>query len=154
MNTKNDQTAGKGFRVNNPPQVDCHAGSAIERRYSSELSQSVISTSPSATASNIGITPAGQESGLGPPDKSARPIRRGYAKIYWSLEEKKIILHSFAYSRHEKWRGSMNQVFEKQLGKTDLPRNKLEATNTSNLEKNHTYVKFVKHHLWVLFPFL
>ena len=27
----------------------------------------------------------------------------------------------------------MNNVFEKQLQKTDLPRNKLEATNTSNL---------------------
>ena len=127
MNTNNDITAGKGFRVNNPPQDDCHAGSTIGRSYSDDsfkgddITTSLV-TSPSATASNVGISPAGQESGLGPPDKSARPIRREYAKVYWSLEEKKQILHSFAYSRHEKWRGHMNQVFEKQLEQSDISR--------------------------------
>ena len=75
MNTNHDKTTGKGFSIKNPPQVDCHAGSAIERSHSSELSQSVndisssSESSPSATASNIGITPAGQESGLGPLDQ-------------------------------------------------------------------------------------
>ena len=140
MNTQHDNTAGKGFRVKNPPQVDGHAASAIERNYRRELFQSddddtisSVSSPLSATGSNIGISPAGQESGLGPPDKSARPIKRGYAKTYWSREEKKQILHSFAYSRHEKWRGSMNQVFEKQLGKSDLPKDKLEASSTSNM---------------------
>ena len=140
MNTQHDNTAGKGFRVKNPPQVDGHAASAIERNYSRDSSQGVndttissVSTSPSATASNVGITPAGQESGLGPPDKSARPIRREYTKIYWSLEEKKKILLAFAYSRNEKWRGQMNQIFQRQLEQSDLPRNKLDATNVSNL---------------------
>ena len=88
MNTNNDNTAGKGFRVNNPPQDDCHAGSTIGRRYSSESFQgdnditTSLVTSPSATESNVGITPAGQESGLGPPDKSKKPIRRDYTKVY------------------------------------------------------------------------
>ena len=130
----------RASRVKNPPQVDGHAASAIERNYRRELFQSddddtisSVSSPLSATRSNIGISPAGQESGLGPPDKSARPIKRGYAKTYWSREEKKQILHSFAYSRHEKWRGSMNQVFEKQLGKSDLPKDKLEASSTSNM---------------------
>ena len=104
LNTNNDITAGKGFRVNNPPQDDCHAGSTIGRSYSDDSFQgdditTSLVTSPSATESNVGITPAGQESGLGPPDKSKRPIRRDYNKVYWSLEEKKTILHSFAYSR-------------------------------------------------------
>ena len=115
MNTNHDKSTGKGFSIKNPPQVDGHAASTIERSYSSDSFQSEHettipsdSTSPSATTSNVGITPAGQESGLGPPDKSKRPIQREYAKVYWSLEEKKKILRAFAYSRHEKWRGRMN----------------------------------------------
>lgn len=122
MNTQHDNTAGKGFRVKNPPQVDGHAASAIERNYikvmTTTLSQLTLHHSALLEATS-GSLWAGQESGLGPPDKSARQIKRGYARTYWSREEKKQML----------------------LGKSDLPEKQWTAEEKWVLTWSIEYAK-------------
>ena len=45
------------------------------------------------------------------PRQRSKKIQRNYQKMNWTLEEKKIILYCFTYSRYEKWGRNKNKIF-------------------------------------------
>ena len=124
MQQPTDITAGSGFRLNNPASPNGHAALG-EERYSDEL-QSAIDTD--------GDNLTEQESALRPPKKPNYRLRN-YDIQKWNLAEKHEILKTFYYSRYEKWgRGNYNAIFEKQLQKSQIDREKLEATSLRKLQ--------------------
>ena len=107
-------TAGRGFRVNNPPSASCPAGL---------VGESYSATSPEH------VTAHGREN-------DRRPITsktRNYTKTKWTIGEKIIILECFAYSRHECWGRQKDIVFESQIKASSLPKEKVEETTVKKL---------------------
>ena len=51
----------------------------------------------------------------------------------WSVEEKRIILYCFAYSRHKGWGKTKGNVFMDQLELSNLCKDKIQDTNVKNL---------------------
>ena len=135
MQQPTDITAGSGFRLNNPASPNGHAALG-EESYSDEL---LISATDTA-----GDVLTEQESVLRPPKKPNHKLRN-YDIQKWNLAEKCEILKTFYYSRYEKWgRGNYNAIFEKQLQKSQIDREKLEA---SNLRKLQSLVSVISDHL-------
>ena len=114
MTQPTDKTAGRGFRVNNPPPASCPAGLAGE---------SNSATSPE------NVTARGRENDR----RSITSKARNYKRTNWTVGEKTIILECFAYSRHECWGRQKDIVFESQIEASSLPRDKIEETTVKKL---------------------
>ena len=92
--------------------------------------------SPSTESTQLG-SPSGQHStDSGPQQRSSQRTtrnRRNYENVKWSIEEKRIILYCFAYSRYEKWGRKKKVVFEEKIREADLPTEKKENTTANKL---------------------
>ena len=87
--------------------------------------------------------PASQDNGLGTPTASrpSRPNKRNYQKTMWSVEEKRILLRCYAYSRFEGWSsGTKDEVFKQQIDLTDLDKDKIQSTTVIKLRSLMTQV--------------
>ena len=101
-------------------------------------------TSSSATRRNLPSTstqqgnPSEQESTVPGtqqlPQQRTKRNKRDYDTLKWSIEEKKILLFCFTYSRFEKWGRLKKQVFEEQLKEAELSPEKIKATTIRKLE--------------------
>ena len=100
-------------------------------------SSSAAGGDPPCIGTQLDTPPDQHKAGPGPQqpiNQRTKRNRRLYETTKWSLEEKKKILHCFAYSRFEKWGRLKRDVFEKRLNEAELPPEKMEATNISKLE--------------------
>ena len=146
MATNNIQiTAGRRFRVNHVPQA---SGNTAEIEDSNSVPSSCeIDTSSDIDTPNGTVQPSQaphvEQVNLATPKtaRSARPNKRNYNKVNWSAEEKEKILYCFAYSRYEGWGRTKDKVFLEQLDRTDLCKDKLQATNARNLSSLMTQVE-------------
>ena len=100
MNTNNQNTAGRGFRVNNPPSASFApgAGEVCDRGASAEQG-----------------TTHGQINDR----RSFSTKLRNYNRTIWTIAEKTVIYNCFIYSRHECWGRKKNES----------PKNKITAIN-------------------------
>ena len=114
MNKQNDQTAGLGFRLNNPTSVSLRTGTGEDS---------------DSAASPEHVTTHGRENDR----RSITNKPRNYTKTNWTIGEKTIILECFAYSRHECWGRKKDTVLEKQIQVSDLPRDKVGETTVKKL---------------------
>ena len=114
MNTNNQISAGRGFRVNNPPSASFApgAGEVCDRGASAEKG-----------------TTHGQINDR----RSFSTKLRNYNRTIWTIAEKTVIYNCFVYSRHECWGRKKNEVFEKQIKLSDLPKCKVEETTVKKL---------------------
>ena len=122
MSQPTDKTAGRGFRVNNPPPASCPAGLAGESN---------------SAASPEHVTAHDRE-------KDRRSITnkaRKYTKTKWTIGEKTIILECFAYSRHECWGRQKDIVFQSQIEASSLPKEKVEETTVKKLTSIVSQIK-------------
>ena len=55
-------------------------------------------------------------------NQSKTTRKRKYITTKWSIEEKRTILHCFAYSRYEKWGRGKKVVFEEKIQSSTLPK--------------------------------
>ena len=58
---------------------------------------------------------------------------RGLMRIKWSAQEKEIIYTCFSYSRSERWGRNKAQIFQEQLSKSSLNKEKLERITIAKL---------------------
>ena len=109
------------------------------RTGASKESYSTTSLATSGESSSTGNhldTPLDQQNpgpGLQENPKRGTKNKRNYTKTNWSIEEKKIILYCFNYSRYESWGRKKTQVFESRLKNSKLPQSKLSGTTTGKL---------------------
>ena len=125
MATHNQQdTAGRRFRGNHVPQVSGNAAeiedsNSVPSLCDIDTSRDIdtpcdIDTSSDIDTSN-GVIPPSPGPPVGHNDsatpkrpKPARPNKRNYKLVSWSVEEKSKILYCFAYSRHKGQRMGQN----------------------------------------------
>ena len=158
MATHNQQdTAGRRFRVNHVPQASGNAAeiedsNSVPSLCDIDTSRDIdtpcdIDTSSDIDTSN-GVIPPSPGPPVGHNDSAtpkrpqpARPNKRNYKLVSWSVEEKSKILYCFAYSRHEGWGRTKAKVFQDQLELTDLCKQKLQTTSVKNLASNMSRVE-------------
>merc|ERR1712030_161916 len=62
-----------------------------------------------------------------------RTRTRGLTRVTWSVEEKELMYACFAYSRSERWSRNKSQIFEEQLRKSSLDKEKLKLMTIQKL---------------------
>ena len=99
-----------------------------------------------ASSSTSSGTPSDHGSGPGPGARKTAPTRykRNLDRMKWTVEEKKIILFCFHYSRLEEWGRNKKEVFKMRLERSVLPKEKL---NETTIEKLNSIVSQMKKYI-------
>ena len=122
MNTNNNLSAGRGFRVKNPPSAGFAPGAG-------EVSDRGASLEEGTTH--------GQKNDR----RSLSSKNRNYNKTLWTIGEKEIIYKCFSYSRNVCWGRKKDAIFEQQVKSSDLPRSKIEETTLLKLKSITSQIK-------------
>ena len=115
-NYNQQNSAGRRFRVKNVPQSPLHTGEG-EESYSvpssCDTDTSCDNDTPNGAIQPSQPPPVEQDSPATPTNRpqAARLNKRNYKKVKWSVEEKRVILYCFAYSRYKGWGKEKGKVF-------------------------------------------
>ena len=130
--TKDNSYWQNGAQDKKVPLTRLRTGTGKE----SDSAASLGTSGESSSTGNHLDTPLDQQNpgpGLQENPKRVTKNKRNYTQTKWSIEEKKIILYCFNYSRYESWGRKKTQMFESMLKNSKLPQDKLSGTTTGKL---------------------